>query len=166
MKRTIFGIVGFFALMLASSAFTQRITAPAVGYYVPNLSVGNTDSTETTSLAAFRGRYLLLSFWDSNRADSRLAVNQYQQWIDSEKSETRGKKIELVAVHVDSNKRMFEEIVKRDHLDRTQQFHIGAEQASFVIEDFQLGAQTKSFLIDPDGRIVAINPTTDQLNQI
>ena len=142
MKRTIFGIVGFFALMLASSAFTQRITAPAVGYYVPNLSVGNTDSTETTSLAA------------------------YQQWIDSEKSETRGKKIELVAVNLDSNKRMFEEIVKRDHLDRTQQFHIGAEQASFVIEDFQLGAQTKSFLIDPDGRIVAINPTTDQLNQI
>lgn len=166
MKKTILGIVGFFALMLASSAFTQRVTAPAVGCLAPALAVENTDSTEATSLSAYRGSYLLLSFWNSTQADSRLMLNQYQQWFNTHVSSTESKNISLMAVNLDSNVRMFEEIVKRDHLDRTRQFHINAEQLSPVIENFQLSAHPKSFLIDPEGRIVSINPTIERLNQL
>ncbi len=167
MKRTIFGIVGFFALLLASSAFTERVTAPAVGYMAPALSVSNDDSTEeTASLSALRGSYVLLSFWDSSRADSRLAMNQYQHWFDSHLSSGSDQKIAMIGVNLDSNTRMFEEIVKRDRLDRANQFNLAGEKASFVVENFQLSDQPKSFLIDPEGRIIAINPTPDQLDRI
>lgn len=166
MTKTIYGIVGFFALMLASSAFTQRITAPAVGCLAPALAVASADSTEATSLSAYRGSYLLLSFWDSKQADSRLMVNQYQQWFDTNASSSESRNISLMAINLDSNVRMFEEIVKRDHLDRTRQFHVDAEQLTPIIENFQLSAQPKSFLIDPEGRIVSINPTIERLNQI
>ncbi|MDE6344785.1 MAG: hypothetical protein K2L69_08605, partial [Muribaculaceae bacterium] len=64
------------------------------------------------------------------------------------------------------NPRRFEEIVKRDHLDSNRQFHPEAEQLSLVVENFQLSAQSKTFLIDPDGRIIAVNPTIDQLSRI
>ncbi|MDE6644553.1 MAG: hypothetical protein K2J97_00525, partial [Muribaculaceae bacterium] len=67
---------------------------------------------------------------------------------------------------LDSNTRMFEEIVKRDRLTRANQFNISGEKASFVVENFQLSDQPKSFLIDPEGRIIAVNPTPDQLNRI
>lgn len=162
MKKTIYGIVGFIALLLASSAYTQRKTAPAVGYFAPELSVG---TTEAISVSAYRGEYLLLTFWDSTRADSRLAVNQYQQWYDSTK-ESESRKIAFMAVNLDTNKRMFEEIVKRDCLDRTCQFHPGADQHSAIIERFRLESQSKSFLVAPDGRIIAVNPTIDELKQI
>lgn len=98
MTKTIYGIVGFFALILASSAFTQRITAPAVGCLAPALAVASADSTEATSLSAYRGSYLLLSFWDSKQADSRLMVNQYQQWFDTNASSSESRNISLMAI--------------------------------------------------------------------
>lgn len=166
MKKTIIGIVGFFALLLASSAFTQRSTAPAVGYIAPALSVDNGETEEQTSLAALRGSYVLLTFWNSSQADSRLAMNQYQRWVDSRQSAADGSKIAILGVNLDSNMRMFEEIVRRDHLDPSSQFNVSGEKASFLRESFQLSDQTKSFLIDPDGRVIAVNPTSRQLNEI
>ena len=166
MKRTIFGIVGFFALLLASSAFTQRVTAPAVGYMAPALSVGNDDSEDAASLSALRGSYVILSFWNSSQADSRLAMNQYQHWFDSRLSSSAEQKIAMIGVNLDSNARMFEEIVKRDRLDRANQYNLVGEKAALVVENFQLSDKVKSFLIDPEGRIIAVNPTPDQLSEI
>ncbi|MDE6164663.1 MAG: redoxin domain-containing protein [Muribaculaceae bacterium] len=167
MKKTIIGIVGFFAVLLASSAFTQRTTAPAVGYLAPALSVESAGQVpEATSLSDYRGKYVLLTFWDCSRADSRLQVNRYQQWFDANKSTADSMNLSMMAVNLDSNPRRFEEIVKRDHLDSNRQFHPEAEQLSLVVENFQLSAQPKTFLIDPDGRIIAVNPTTDQLSRI
>lgn len=164
MKKTIIGIVGFFALMVTSAAFMQHSTAPAIGYLTPSLAAVNADSNLPTSLSSYTGNYLLLTFWESTHADSRLALKQYQKWI----AESAGQSdtLSFMAVNLDKNPRLFEEIIARDRLDRTKQFQIGAEQIEFVKENFQISAQPKSFLIDPEGRITAINPTKDQLNQI
>lgn len=166
MRKTIIGIVGFFALLLASSGFTQRSAAPAVGYMAPALLVDNDKTDESVSLTALRGSYVLLTFWNSTQANSRLAMNRYQHWVDSRQTTYDDKEVAIVGVNLDSDKRMFEELVKRDHLDPSNQFNISGEKASLVIENYQLEDQAKSFLIDPDGRIVAINPTSSQLNEI
>ena len=72
----------------------------------------------------------------------------------------------MIGVNLDSNARMFEEIVKRDRLDRANQYNLFGEKAAFVVENFQLSDKVRSFLIDPEGRIIAVNPTPEQLSKI
>lgn len=155
MKKTLIFLALLVIIVISLSAHSPRVIAPQKGYTVPALSIESEDSV--ISLSDFRGKYLLLTFWASTDAASRVRCNEYDGLID------QNAKICHLSINLDKNRRLFKEIVKNDNLDSEFQFNLPTSKAEAVITEFGLKTGLRSFLIDPQGRIMAINPTAGQI---
>jgi hypothetical protein len=74
-----------------------------------------------------------------------------------------GEHVSLVSVNIDRNQRLFEEIMRRDGLNEKSQYYVQPGGASDLIRKFNMGNGLQSYLIDPQGTITAINPSTEIL---
>ncbi len=63
-------IVLFAVLVISVSAYSERVFEAAEGYNAPSMTIENSDTT--LSLADMKGRYVIVTFWSSADADSRL----------------------------------------------------------------------------------------------
>lgn len=147
--------VALFAAMLVSlSAFTGSIEAPRTGYRAPALAIGDNGNILQDDAAA--GRYRVLTFWSGTDPRSRLDCNDYATMC-----RTCG--IDFMGVNFDRNRELFGEMVKNDGLEPGNQYYPTGKEAAKIIERYHLGRGYKTFLIDPSGKIVAVNPTHDTL---
>ena len=85
---------------------------------------------------------------------------------EDQSSDNLQERFRLLSVNFDRSERLFREIVRRDGLSAKSQFHVKGSQANQLIKDYHLESGMKSFLIDPEGRIVAKNPTEKMLKEI
>lgn len=149
-------IIAFFAVLLLSvSAYTGRVVRPATGYAAPSFEVQRADST-SVSLADFKGQFLLLNFWDSSDAASRILAAEYEN--AQRTASLAGTQFCLLSVNHDRSQRLFREIVRADRLTAEKQAHVNPSVAARMFDDYDLRLGNRSYLIDPTGRIVAINP--------
>ena len=114
---------------------------------------------DVISLSDMKGRFVIVNFWTSADANSRIAANQYDSYIES----VEGEHLSLVSVNIDRNQRLFEEIKRRDGLNAKSQYYVQPGSASDLIRKFNMGNGLQSYLIDPQGTITAINPSTEIL---
>lgn len=153
-------LILIFAVMMA--AFGSKVigvdSQPGQGDMAPDFVVTRDDST--VSLRDFRGRYVLVDFWSSADANSRLKSNEYNTLPI-----THLTKIERMSVNFDRSKELFNEIVSRDHLNPEEQFFAGDTDFDKIIQDYGINQGYNSYLIDPDGKIVAVNPDNGYLSQ-
>lgn len=161
MKKSISIIVLFFVLLISVSAYTGRVIDAKKGYSAPLFSVENANST--MSIDDARGKYLLLTFWSSSDADSRIRCNEY---TDFAAKQNENEQLCLLSVNFDRSERLFREIVRRDNLNAESQFYVQGTKAAQLRSDYHLEDGYQSFLIDPQGRIVAENPSTTLLTQL
>ena len=157
MNKTLITIVTA-ALVLRTSA---RYTTPSdgrVGYQAPTLSLSNDDTT--VQLQDFRGKYVVVTFWSSAQPVSRI--------INSEMSEAASdSEIVHLAVNMDRSRGLFEQLIAVDHLDGKAQFHIDLDAQEQVMQSWrQKAGDFNSFLIDPQGKIVKLNPTPEDIAQL
>lgn len=157
MKKTILIFALFVGLLITSSGFNRQSLNTAIGKDAPEIS--NFDISETIKQCEDAGRYVLLSFWSSADGASRLSVNNYDAWLNH----NRDANIDLLAVNFDKSSTLFNEIVRRDSLDNSYQFNVGGEVARQIRNDYHLDDGYGSLLINPQGMIVAHNPSTDVL---
>lgn len=159
-----FNTILLFALMvviLAGAPFVLHEDASLkVGDKTPALSAGNNRGELT--LDQLKGHYVLLDFWTSSDAGSRLKSNEYNSL---KATDCDGKLPLLVSVNFDKSKRLFDEIVKRDHLNADTQYHVGGKDAELIRDSFRLNGNYNSYLIGPEGRVVMVNPTPEYLQQ-
>ncbi len=160
MKKTLSIIVLFAFLVISASAYSGRVYEAAEGYKAPLFKVENGDTA--VSLADLRGRYVLVNFWASNDAQSRLRANNY----DALSSEIPTERLCQLSVNLDRSERLFSEIVRRDNLDVKSQFHVSDGEAAEISGSYHLSEGLNSFLIDPEGRIVEMNPSIQSLHTI
>lgn len=153
-------IVLFAVLLITVSAYSGRVYEAADGYKAPALTLTNSDST--MSLADLRGRYVVLTFWASNDAASRVEAGE----LDAYAANVDEEQFCLVSVNLDRSEGLFREIVRRDNLKAGAQYHANADEAVKIKEAYHLNNGFKSFLIDPEGRIIATNPTSVTLTQV
>lgn len=159
MKKAILFIACFAVLVLTLSAYTDRATAPVVGYCSPALSLTAADSS-TTTLDAMKGKYVLVTFWSSSDAASRLRCNRYDTLCDG------NDRLVHIAVNFDRNETLFEEVVRRDNLSRSSQYHVEGQQAHVIMKLYHLDRGLHSFLIDPSGVIRSIDPDDAQARDL
>lgn len=154
-------VIAFFAVLLLSvSAHTPRVAKAAEGYAAPQFTLS---SNETSfSLSDLKGRYILLNFWDSTDAASRIATVDYET-VTRNVSEER---FCLLSVNLDRSERLFREIVHRDNLSAKSQFYLCPTEASEIINAYRLDRGNCSFLINPEGQIIAVNPSPDVLETL
>lgn len=157
-------IVFFAVLLLLGSAATNNAIDGVKGFQAPIFKVERTDSV--VSLDDMRGHWVLLQFWSSSDARSRIAGKQYtaieQKLNDGQSAE----RFHLLSVNMDRSERLFREIVRRDNLSAENHIHVDGSQANRIIHDYRLTEGFKSLLIDPKGRIVAMNPSIETLTKM
>lgn len=158
MKKAILFIASFAILIITLSAFTDKATAPVIGYKAPEIILQ--EGNQVVTLSDFKGKYVLLNFWKSSDAESRLKCNLYNEIAAGKDN------ISLISVNLDSSKALYREIVKRDGLETSSQFHIEKTQVSKINNLYRLENNLKSFLIDPEGRILAVNPDEQNIVSI
>lgn len=159
--RKIFSIIALPVIMLiASSGYNGAFSTLDPKGIAPMMMLMN-DSV-TVSLGDLRGHHVLLSFWSSTDARSRVDCNRYSAWMKANPST----ELRHISVNFDHDKDLFYEIVKRDGLDRNAQFNVQGDQASQIVNDYHLDSGSGTLLIGPDGLIVAKNPSESELTAI
>lgn len=160
MKKTLFIIALSALAFMATSGFGNDNPAMNPGAFAPELRVGNADSI--LELSHLRGKNVLLAFWSSADAASRIDNNAYAAWASECSPET----LQYVAVNIGDDPELFAAIVKADGLDTRAQYTTTGEEAERIKSDFRLAEGYGAVLIGPDGRIRAFNPSKSELSSL
>lgn len=154
-------IIALFAALIAlTTSATDSANEAVRGHMAPVFRVERSDST--VSIDHLRGQWVLLQFWSSADAPSRIAAKAYNDLNDNALPEP----IRRVSVNLDRSHGLFTETVRRDGLDAKSQFFAedGNTRRNIVMR-YNLDNGLKTFLINPKGKIAAINPSADDIKE-
>ena len=153
MKKSVisFAILTLFILFASSGNYNPAEST--VGSMAPNFTVANADTT--LSLQQLRGNYVLVTFWDSAEPESRIANMEYDH-IQAD--------LIHIGINTDRSEAIFGELCHIDGIDATHQFH--THDAQLLAQWKQTHGRLDSFLIDPHGNIIAINPSTSAIQAL
>lgn len=160
MKKLVSAIALLAVLITASSGSSSKEMYLAEGDRAPELSIEN--GMRHISLDEYKGDYVLLTFWKSSDAQSRIDCNVYSTWF----AKTKPANIKHMSVNFDNEPVIFEEIVKLDKMDQQSQYNVKGNVATKIIADYNLQEGYGSVLIGPDGTIKAFNPSAHELSSL
>lgn len=158
MRNTLMLILIVGVMALFGSRMIGVNSQPDMGEMAPDFAVTRNDST--MSLHDLRGKYVLLEFWSSADANSRLKSNEYNMLPITDAG-----RLKRLSVNFDRSEELFKEIVSRDHLHPEEQYFAGYTNLDKIIQDYGVNQGYNSYLIDPQGKIIAVNPDNDYLSK-
>ena len=147
-------------VLLFSSAFNPVETGLKEGKQAPMLKLKNSEGAVT--LSELKGRYVLLNFWAGYDALSRMENIRFAREIDKSEIEN----ISLVSVSFDTSRKVFEETIKRDGLNTATQFYDKDGSQSDIFDNYRLNKGFASYLISPEGVIIAKDSNPEQLTKL
>ncbi|MBD5780456.1 TlpA family protein disulfide reductase [Pelagicoccus sp. NFK12] len=138
----------------ATQSLRKRIDTArtvAIGGVAPELK-GKTLEGDEVSLSQYRGRYVLVDFWASWCPPCRLENKHYSELV----KKVADRRFEIFAVNLDTTEKAWSRAVERD---QATWVHVSDLQGwnSPLAAGYGVTALPASFLLDPDGRIIAKN---------
>ncbi len=127
-------------------------------------------SGESFELNDLRGDYVLLDFWGSwcgpCRRDNPSLVKLYDEF--SEKTSADGKAFHIVTVALEKNDRSWKKAADRDGFKWKHQIvqMSKAVMLSPVAQKYSVSDIPAKFLISPDGEIIGVNQSYEELRSI
>lgn len=109
-------------------------------------------------LKDLRGKYVLLSFWASYDALSRMQNATLNHAV------AQADNVEMVSVSFDEYKSIFSETIKKDQISTSNCFVELAGVSSDLYQTYRLKRGFKNFLLDENGVIVAKDVTVSELS--
>lgn len=156
-------IIALFALFIVStSANSQREVQAAKGCIAPpiELSIDNSDHPTAVS---FQGQWTLINFWDSCDPVSRIAAVDYDSLTDKLPETAH---FRLLSVNLDKSREVYEEIAETDNLSEGTQIHVNLTDNRRLESDYHLAATRNAYLVNPEGIIVAVNPSASEVKHL
>jgi len=132
---------------------------PKIGEMAPEISMLAVDRTTTYKLSDLKGKVVLVNFWASLVAPCRFEnpnlVRAYQKYKD--KSFISGNGFAVFSVSLDTDLSSWKSAVSKDKL--TWKHHVSDLKGydSKAAHDYGVRAIPYNFLIDGEGKVVAIN---------
>lgn len=160
MNKTLLTIAVLGLLTLFTSAYYSAPADSRIGYKAPALALGNCNNG-LSPLQQHRGSNVLLTFWSSADAQSRLDNMRYDRL-----SRDAGKHFVHVSVNMDRSMNVFNSTIALDNLDRSAQFYSSVDVQDDIIKHWRLDEGYHSFLLDASGVIVAVDPDEHMLAQL
>lgn len=157
MKNAILAIALLASSLLSISANTERVFSAEDGCKAPDFVAENEKGL--TSLSELRGSYVIVNFWSAADAASRKAADEYNYMATNSNG-----KLKMVSVNFDRSESLFHEIVKLDRLESSMQYFADADLRKILDRDYGANRAMQSFLVDPQGFIVATNPSIETVN--
>ncbi len=133
----------------------------SVGDVAPNFLIQTTSGEEQTSinLAELKGRYVLLSFWASYDAPSRMQNASLNNLLSSSDF-----KVEMVSVSFDEYQSIYIETVRKDIINSFACFLEQGGEDSEIFKDYKLKGGFTNYLLDEKGVIVAKDITAKDIS--
>ena len=123
-----------------------------VGDKAPQFTLPATmEGEQPLSLKDLKGEYVLLSFWASYDADSRMKNVQLSKAI----GQMPEREIKMVSVSFDQYHSVFSETIKMDKIDPAASFVELTGEKSSLYKQYRLKQGFKNYLLNPDGVIIA-----------
>lgn len=129
-----------------------------VGDIAPNFTIPST-SNQSTDLRSLRGKYVLINFWASYDAPSRLNNASFAQALRNESAHG----IALVSVSFDEYPSIFRETIRKDQVGTSTCFVDTAGHQSPLYKQYRLHRGFSNYLLNADGVIVAKNISPEEL---
>lgn len=164
MKQFLLGIAMVFMLLIGATGFTNDNAEKSIGIgaKVPKVEIANSASSVT--LGEETPQYLLVTFWRSDDARSRMTCNEYEHLVTSEKDVDA--KVDFVAINMDESETLFHEIVVIDNMNVNTQYRLDDEAGHILNRAFNLDKGMGTVLIAPDGTVEAFNPSANYLRTL
>ncbi|WP_294081867.1 TlpA family protein disulfide reductase [Proteiniphilum sp. UBA5384] len=162
MKYLSFCLVLVITLVL--SAGSVKTGLPSFGYYpgemIPDIVLKDAEGN-SRNLHDYKGKKVVVNFWATYHAQSRANNVQLYNYLRKNKSD-----IEFVSVAFDENKNVVERTLMLDKLENISQFYEIRGTSSEVYRGLKLNEGFRSYLIDENGVIIAMNVTPENLKTI
>ncbi len=160
MSKTLLTIAVLGLLTLFTSAYYSAPADSRIGYKAPALALGDSNNG-LSPLQQHRGSNVLLTFWSSADAQSRLDNMHYDRLAKDESAHYTH-----VSVNMDRSMSVFNSVIALDDLDRSAQFFSSLETRDNIVKNWRLDEGYHSFLLDAQGTIIAIDPDAHTLAQL
>ena len=139
-----------------------------------NSSINKGDKLDISSnelkneLQANKGHLVLINFWASYNASSRIENIKFANLMKNSKNEKlkNASGFALVSVSLDTYQSVFNETVKRDGLSFVQNVNATNGFKSKLAKTYKLGDNFGNLLLDAHGVVLAENITAEELKEV
>ena len=130
-----------------------------VGDMAPDFKIQTMSAEQSqTELSDLKGKYVLLSFWASYDAQSRMQNASLSNVLRSSRN------VEMVSVSFDEYQSIFKETVRKDQIVTPTCFVETKGEYSGLFKKYRLGRGFTNYLLDDNGVIIAKNISAAELS--
>ena len=133
----------------------------SVGDIPPDFKIETMSAEQSAqSLSRMRGKYVLLSFWASYDAQSRM---QNASFSNALRSTALNNNVEMVSISFDEYQSIFEETIRKDQIVTPTCFVETKGESSGIFKKYRLSRGFTNYLLDDNGVIIAKNISVAEL---
>ena len=133
-----------------------------VGDIAPDFKIQSMSAGQPLAeLSDMKGKYVLLSFWASYDAHSRMQNASLSNVL---RSASRNDNVEMVSVSFDEYQSIFKETVRKDQIVTPTCFVETKGESSGLFKKYRLGRGFTNYLLDDNGVIIAKNISAAELS--
>ena len=154
----------FVVLLIGSlTSFVDKPTGGLnVGDIAPDFKIQSMSAGQPLAeLSDMKGKYVLLSFWASYDAHSRMQNASLSNVL---RSASRNENVEMVSVSFDEYQSIFKETVRKDQIVTPTCFVETKGESSGLFKKYRLGRGFTNYLLDENGVIIAKNISAAELS--
>ena len=131
-----------------------------VGDVAPDFTIESTsDVQHNLDLTDLKGKYVLLSFWASYDAQSRMQNASLSNALRSTSQD-----VEMVSVSFDEYQSVFKETIRKDQIVTPTCFVETKGESSGLFKKYRLNRGFTNYLLDGNGVIIAKNISAAELS--
>ena len=133
-----------------------------VGDIAPDFVIQTMSAKQSfkADLSELKGKYVLLSFWASYDAQSRMQNASLSNALRS----TSRSNVEMVSVSFDEYQSIFEEKIRKEQIVTPTCFVETKGESSGLFKKYRLGRGFTNYLLDDNGVIIAKNISAAELS--
>ncbi len=133
-----------------------------VGDIAPDFKIQSMSTGQPLAeLSDMKGKYVLLSFWASYDAHSRMQNASLSNVL---RSASRNENVEMVSVSFDEYQSIFKETVRKDQIVTPTCFVETEGESSGLFKKYRLNRGFTNYLLDENGVIIAKNISAAELS--